>query len=237
MPEEFTPPAFHARAFDQGEGAPILAALRDLPRRGKLLMGGLSPEQAEALSSWVLAGVAEKLQQKFDRRGRDWSEFADAKCAIANAMARELLQDAPQGVVFNMNMSNIGSVPHAIMVLKLPVQEQGEPVRTQHVLIDPTFAQFMTGDAIGERMTETPERRAIAHALMKKGYTTLDEAGARAYITAFASEAQVAQKVRKAGGSYLEMMCQDDQLSGVGEGRAAIGAFTARYRNGGVTRG
>lgn len=233
----FTEPAFQARDFDWREGDGLLAALRTLPKRGRVLMGGLAPEQAEALASWVLAGVSQKLHETYPRHGKEWKHYADAKCTIANAIARDLLTEAPEGVVHNANMSSLGSVPHAIMLLKIPVQEGGKAPRQQYMLIDPTFAQFMTGDMIGERMKDTPERRAIAHDLMKQGYTPLDEDAAKAYVTAFMAETALERPLRECGGSYLELLCKADGLAGMGAFAFKPGTFASRVTNRGVTRG
>ncbi|MDX1975103.1 MAG: hypothetical protein SFT92_05445 [Rickettsiales bacterium] len=206
--ESFDIPAFTPEPFVWNQTAAILDTLRAAtPDTKSTPTTSITPEEAQSLVQWVVAGAADRLKKIFPKMQEDWGEYALGKCVFASAAARDLLRDIPKDYIHHFNMHRAGSTPHDVIILHLPIKSaKSDQAEWKSYVIDPTLVQFFHDHNIGKRMTETAEGRAFATELISHGYAELSEATAKLYTEAFVPSILLRNSLKNAGGSYLKLL-------------------------------
>lgn len=168
---------------DEAATAQALERMKAAQARG----GGIAEADAQHLIRWVTNNARTAVKELGN------TVNCPGSCGPSQSVATVTLEKMgfKPNIIRNVLIQN--GMQHAITTVTIPVEVPGQGVVQKTYLIDPSFRQFMGGEAKGslthadihgERLTSTPAGAQLANEILSQGYAELTPARAKLYLDA-----------------------------------------------------
>jgi hypothetical protein len=182
-----------AYGFGPNQNSLTLDIAQACKAQRSLKNGGVTSQEAKILLDWITQKTRNALAKSQNHESPN--EYSGS-CGYAQG----IIGHQCEGMNINVQYHQVKSLSpnsvmwHAFNVLTLPVRNNiSGAIEDKHYLVDTTFKQFFnckfegvntdsTMESWGARLTETPEGREMADALLRHGFVELTDQNARLYV-------------------------------------------------------